>query len=392
MINDLIKESNGTANIASGRPTLVALTRKAQEKIYKDLVSIQPTRQPIATVYGMRYNYTDSNNVQYNIQMDHRTSGGKYPINDSSLPAPNSAMSRGDVFKVNGFVYEVITPGDYTVPATDVDASYHRKVMTGSLRLVADAIQYEDNQGGTEIIQECNFVMNRWTAAVRSRKLRCPTSLELIYDMERQGLDGNAAVEDLLATAIAEEINTDIVSKLIAISTKEPLLSMVAYESTYYIGRALIEQACVIAAKIQWYSSYPATYVVGSPTVVGAIKSSGQVDEDGYIKGTGLKLILDGKSLVDYMMVGAKYESEDDSLDGASGIFYSPMVDEDDAGSFLVTADYSSLQPMVGMISRYALSAFPNFETIAASARPVGDDWNAMANTSRLVHVTPIAF
>ena len=388
MINDLIHESSGNANIEAGRPTLVALTRKTEEKIYKELVSVQPTTQPLATVYGMRYDYvTGSDNLD--IQLDHRVGGGKYKFKDNGLTGPTAAMTAGQIFGYDDYVFEVIKAGDYLTGVTTVEDLY-RKVVTGDLRHVADGFESHDHQDGTETVQDTRFVLNRWVAYVRSRKLKCPTTLELVYDMERQGLNADLAIEDLLATAIAEEINSDIMSKLLAISIKEPAMDLVSYTTPYYRGRELIDRACVAAAEIEWWTSFPATYVVASYKVAGMIRASGQVGDNDVIKGTNLKLFMDSNAIVDYMMVGAKYEDPSGGLDNASGLYYSPLVESDDAGSFLITTDYSSLQPSIGIITRYALSAFPSFADIEAGAKPNGDDWLKTANTSQFVHTIPV--
>ncbi|UYD60178.1 capsid vertex protein [Aeromonas phage avDM12-TAAL] len=389
MLKDLIAESSGASSIEAGRPTLVALTRKTQEKIYKELVSIQPTKQPLATVYGMRLDYVASDGRTYDIQLDHRTHGGAYKIGYSTLPAPSTNATKGNQFQFNGYAYEVINAGNY-VDGYTTDEDYHRAMMRGDLRLLADGIDYANEQDGNEIVPEVKFTLNRWSALVRARKMKCPITIELLQDMEREHLNSNDAIEDLLATAISEEVNSDIISKLICISTKEEELNLINYETTYFQGREIINKACRMAAEVEWWTSFPATYLVASFKVAGIIRASGQVESDGTIKGTKLKLIMDGNAIVDYFMVGSKVDGGPNSMDNASGVFYSPYQEDDEAGTFLVTSEPGAIQPVVGVISRYALSCFPDYADVAQGAKPNGEDWQKAANRSMFVRLTPV--
>lgn len=390
-INQLIQESSGTSGIASGREALIALTRKTQEKIYKELVSTQPTSNPIATVFGMRYDYVqaDKEGSTHEVQLDYVTSGGKYPFGKSGLPGPTDGMSKGDKFVVHDFVFSVLEDGDYEYLKSKPVGEAHNLAVRGKLRNVADAADPDTYQDPDSNVAESRFLINKWTARVCSRKLKSPTTIELMYDMERQGLNADLAVEDLLSTAIAEEINIDIITKLITISKKEEPATLVS-TVPYYKGRELISRACSAAAEIEWWTSVPATYLVASYKVCGLIRASGQVGDDDIIRGTGMKLIMDGRSMVDYMMVGGKME-DPTGLDHASGLFYSPFQESDEAGSFLVTADYSSLQPVIGVMTRYALSAFPTYDDVSREDLIVQcDDWDNLANTSQFVRTIPV--
>lgn len=388
-INQLIQESSGTSGIASGREALIALTRKTQEKIYKELVSTQPTSQPMATVYGMKYEYQFQADTTHDIQLDYITSGGKYQFGNSGLSIPTDGMFKGDKFVHSDFVFSVLEDGDYEYLNAKPVEEAQKLAVRGKLRIVADAADPDSYQEPDSNVAESRFLINKWSARVCSRKLKSPTTIELLYDMERQGLNADLAVEDLLSTAIAEEINIDIITKLITISQKEDPATLVS-TVPYYKGRELIARACSSAAEIEWWTSIPATYLVASYKVCGIIRASGQVGDDDIIRGTGLKLIMDGNSMVDYMMVGGKME-DPTGLDHASGLFYSPFQESDEAGSFLVTADYSSLQPMIGVMTRYALSAFPTYDDVSRGTLVVQcDDWDGLANTSQFVHTIPV--
>ncbi|MDP1183658.1 capsid vertex protein, partial [Klebsiella pneumoniae] len=54
-IQNLLRESTTSASNSQGRPELLALTRAVNALIYTDMVAIQPTSQPTATLFGIRY-------------------------------------------------------------------------------------------------------------------------------------------------------------------------------------------------------------------------------------------------------------------------------------------------------------------------------------------------
>lgn len=380
--NKPIRESVTSGDIESGRPTLVSLTRKTLNRVYHELAGVQPTKSQIATVFGVRYEYVNNDETDaVDLHVDNRNYGGQYHM-DSEVAGPNSNMAKSDIFKVDGYVYQVIEAGDYTSLSTK---ELTEKVLTGKLRLVTDSIEVH-GQESDENIQKLRFVINQWRANVRSRRLRSDISIEMIQDMAAMGLDGDRAIEDLLSVAISEEINSDIINKLITVALKEQ-----AYEpyqkdvSDYYVGRDIIAKALRMAGKIQAETTFTPTYLLASVEVAALVRASGQVDENDMIVGTNMRLMTDTKTQGHYMLVGVKekFEEGDDGrgLDTVSAVYLSPFMEEDLGGTFMVSTDTESLQPAIGIITRYALSSAPLFDEITKPSKTHnGEDWVESAN------------
>lgn len=381
MLKDLLLESSGASAIQAGRPTLTGLTRKVTSLLYTDLVGIQETKSPLATVFGVRYDLqSQDGNRWIDAQLNHKVGSGQFHFGDTGLSGPTATMSVGDYFLVSDYVFEVIVAGDYST-VTDVKTAFS-KVFTGALRPVADGIPAGGQQDGTEVIQESRFILNRWQAEVRSRKLKCPITIESLQDMEAMGMDGQGMVEDMIASAMAEDINSDIIMRLITVSSKMPALDLSKVE-TYYKGRYLLERAAEMYGKIKSTTTFDPTFLLCSSTVGAILMGGGQVDNDMTIRGTGMKLYLDNDAEMEYMVVGARYKLEDETYSCAAPVFFSPFINEDGVGTFLVTRDVKNLQPVLGLISRYAISAPPTSSAMAPGAAVAsGENWQLAANKS----------
>ncbi|MEZ9420018.1 hypothetical protein AB4229_09115 [Vibrio breoganii] len=379
MIKQLLAESN-TSNIENGRPTLVGLTRKINDKIFKDICGIQPTSQPRATVYGVRYEMVSQDGSETReTQGGHRTSTGKYPFKDHGLAGGSTGMVSGDHFAEFDYVFGAVKDGDYD-GKTEVELL--ALVLTGDLRLVTDA----DEDDSRAEVQSSRFIMDRWQSNVRSRRVKSPTTWELLTDMQNNGLDGSSAVEDLLATSISEEINSDIIMKTITVSKKGTPIDLSGGE-LYQQGRTLISKALELGADIQRNTTFPATFVLASPKVASAIRASGQVGSSDIIDGTNLKLVNDGKAIGEYMLVGSKLKF--DGLDTVAPIHYSPYIDTDNAGSYLIATDSENLQPVPALISRYAITSSPDFNDVNGGVQD-GEDWESLANNSQLATLVTV--
>lgn len=383
MIEQLLKESNQTANIEQGRPALVGLNRKVNELIFNDIVSIQPTKQPIATVYGVRYEaVSEDRQTAHEIQSSRRTFTGENPLG-TDYGAPTAGMNPSDRFTLEDYHFEVIVAGDYDA-ITDTKAAL-ALVFSGEIRLITDG-SLDDS--ADHIVQESRFIMDHWKAPIRTRRAKTAITLELLRDMEAQSLEGEATVEDLLATTISEEINSDLIMKTIAVSQKfgDLDVSNVA-ENVYYQGRAIINKALELGADIYRNTTFPPTFLLASPRVASAIRASGMVDNENLIEGTGLKLVTDGKSEIEYMLVGSKLEYT--GLDTVSPIYYSPFESQDNI-RYLITTDSLNLQPVVGLVNRYAVTASPMHTGNEHNGPQDGENWVEICNKSPLASLMTV--
>lgn len=395
MIKELLQESSGASTIASGRPTLVGFTRKVTDLLYLDLVGVQPTKQPVATVYAMRYDEVSDDGSEWTDSQGTHVSGtGKFMFGDTSVGVPADGMAAGDFFRLDGYYFQVIKPGNYA--SLDTLKKVFSKVLIGDLRCVADSIDAGSYQDGNEHIQNSRFVLNAWRSRVGSRKIKCPITMEALWDMEGSGLDSQGLLEDMLATTIADDVNSDIILKIITVATKHEPLD-VSGVIPYYKGRTLIEKACSIGGVMKNVTTFDPTYLLTSANVGYIIKSSGQVDNDDMIVGTGMKLVIDNDADMEYMVVGTRHTLQDDTVEDeprlacAAPVFFSPFEQEDEAGTYLVTRDPGSLQPVVGLMTRYALSAPPVWADMSEGAvADFGDDWMRVANKSDFAHALEV--
>ncbi|MFA0516812.1 hypothetical protein AB4501_07385 [Vibrio sp. 10N.222.55.E8] len=372
MIEQLLAESNTSANIENGRPTLIGLTRKINDKIFKDICGIQPTSQPRATVYGVRYEMVSQDGSQTRETLgSHRTSTGKYPFKDHGLPVGSDSMTVGEHFSEFDYVFGIVVDGDYLGLT---ESELLGKVLSGDLRLVTDA-----DDDDTSDVQSSRFIMDRWQSDIKSRRVKSPTTWELLHDMQGNNIDGSSAAEDLLATSISDEVNSDIIMKTITVAKKGTPIDLSNGE-LYQQGRTLIARALELGADIQRNTTFPATFVLASPKVASAIRASGQVGSSDIIDGTNLKLVTDGKAIGEYMLVGSKLEF--DALDTVAPIHYSPYVEADNAGTYLIATDSENLQPVPALISRYAITSSPDFSDVDGVQN--GEDWEKLANNSLL--------
>ncbi|MGL6228650.1 MAG: hypothetical protein ACRC3J_05520 [Culicoidibacterales bacterium] len=408
----LLEESMASGNIAGGRPTILAITRKTNKKLYKTLVAEQPTSQPRATVYGVRYLFeTDKGDMVQDVLDDRSTGTGQYSFADDSLPVVrlDTDLTKYERFKYGNYKFETLVTGTRVTGATPelVYASLKKHVLTGKLRVITDSLGEEDQ---SKNIQQTKFIMERWRCDVKSRKVRTMATNELLRDMEGMGLDGEAAIEDLLATTLSADINTDIITKLITIASRYsgigakdgtvviPLTTEKFNEQMYVAGNALVGIITQMSSKVATQTTFRPNWVLCSGPVGAILEASDLVefafDEEtetnySYIKSTGMRVVIDAKSFGDYIMVGYTGKAED-TLDTISPLYYAPYEQTDGGGTFtaMTVIDQESLQPAFGMMTRYALCGAPSDDGVKG---PIdGEDWVELAGRSRLCMMCPV--
>lgn len=390
-IYQLIKESSMSSSNSLGRPDLVALTRAATNLIYTDIVAIQPTTQPIAAIFGVKY-------TNPNDEMTFKsaaTYGGQVSSREGIPEAENKAYKSGDLFKLNDVVYEVVssTPFDAT-EFTELQDIVTEAVINGTIRFKSDAAAVEKYETD-DSISEIDFSIDKWQVPVRSRKLKTKYTLELIQDMNSSQLDGSEVVYDMLSTVIAGEINKDIIQKLITVSKRYKVQGVsdkgildVSGDEAQDAGRKIYRYIAEMNGSIMRNSSFKGTYVLASTRVIAILDASGLLKENedndrsvGKLS-NGLEVFADTTTPMDYFIVGVKAEFGE--LEHVGSLFYAPYVDLDDAGAFKVVIDPDSLQPEVAVLLRYALSVNPFTTVLGDKSSGViqGDDWNNLVGVS----------
>ena len=382
-IDSIMIESVQSDDIATAKPNLLSLTRATTKLIYLDLVATQYLSQPSAALYGVKYlnpngDLTFSTGATYTGKF-----GAKERESLQTLTIENaSTFAKGQYFLYNNVVFKVMTASPFgaTITATDVSDLIMLGIGNGTIRMVSDSADVEQLES-TENISDARFEIRKWTAEVKTRKIKTELTVELAQDLEANGFDAPATIEDLLATEIAEETNKDIIQSLITVSKRLKIkgitdsgyidLSSVDVPMSQH-GRDLYHYICEMVASIQRDTSYSPNYVVASTRVASILSSSGWLKQDpsqpqnafGMLN-NGLFVFVDTNSPLDYAIVGVKDKYGDTEAIGS--LFYAPYVagipsdetDVDRVGTYKVITDPKSLSPKILLMTRYALCVNP---------------------------------
>lgn len=381
-INELLRESTTTTSNSLGRPNLVALTRATTKLIYRDIIAEQRTNQPIAALYGVKYLTPDN---EFSFQTG-ATYGGEVGSKDREtipeLTDKSQAIAKGDYFKYQNVVYKALESSPLaSTSATDLSDALQEGLVSLTCRLVPDAAHTEKFEANDVEISNAVFQVNKWNAPVKSRKLKTSLTVELAQDMESNGFDAPAFLEDLLATVMADEINKDVLQSLITVSKRYKVTGVsdngiidLSYDSAPESARKLYEMVCEMNSEIQKTTSYSGTFVVASSRVAAMLAGSGWLkhkpEDEAWLPETaygylinGLPVFCDVNSPLDYVTVGVKEDYGGNEVVGS--IFYAPYTegldldDQEHVGAYKVIVDPDSLQPSISLMVRYALSANP---------------------------------
>lgn len=375
-LDNLVNES---VSVASARDHLVGVSKKTSQKIFEKLTNYQPTRQPIATVYGMAINASnDTNNTELvDVFIDHSTAVTYTAPDFDSLVE----YEIGDKFNLANIAYEVIDSKDFPLELSTNKA--FDMVLEGKLRIVTEApIQ--------AIPQQSEFVLTRWRSEIGARLIKFDSSVELLEDLEKLGGDTSYLVDGVLSTVVSEAVNSDIICTLIGIAKKESPLDLSGFTDSYKKGRELITHALQMASTIKQGTTAVPNILLCTPAIEALLKSSGQVisNEFSYIEGTDLEIVCDTKSPVDYIMVLCA----GGSMVEPSSLYYSPYIvgngegDSEDGIEMLFTREVKGLTPSYGAMVRYALTiAQPSNDQQVTSI-----DWAKVNGTSKYTALSKV--
>lgn len=381
-IQKLLRESTTTNSNSLGRPNLVALTRATTKLIYTDIIAQQTTNQPMAALYGVKY-LTPDNEFSF---VTGATYGGEVTAADrESIPeitSKSQAVAAGDYFKYQNVVYKALEENPLAgTSETDLALAIQEALVALTCRLVPDAANTAKYESTEVDISDAVFQVNKWNAPVKTRKLKTSLTVELAQDMEANGFDAPAFLEDLLATIMADEINKDVLQSLITVSKRYKVTGLsengiidLSYENVPEASRKLYEMICEMNSEIQKTTSYSGTFVVASARAAAVLAGSGWLkhrpEDDEWLPETaygylvnGLPVFCDVNSPLDYVTVGVKESFGGQEVVGS--IFYAPYtegldLDEPEhVGAYKVVIDPESLQPSISLMVRYALSANP---------------------------------
>ncbi|HDX8358427.1 TPA: hypothetical protein RQN15_002184 [Aeromonas hydrophila] len=351
----LDKLVNESIDVENGRDELIAVAKKTSSKIYKKLVNEQATALPVATVYGVKQ------------KLDGKDPFISHVYNDvvATELTPTASFMTGDKIKdESGIVAEVLTP--FSSDNADMSSVYSLLIQ-GKVRVLNDLPLQA-------VVQESQLEISRWRANVGSKLVRFDASMEMLQDLDKQGVNSQALVYDVIGNVISESVNSEIITKLITLAKKEPELTLINSETSYYRGRELISKIGELVGDIKKNNGKP-SFVLCTPRVEAMLKASSQVTGN-VIDGLDLEIVCDVKTPVDYVLVGCASENR---LEPAS-LYYSPMVLDDGEMSLLFTCEMLNMHPSYGANIRYALTV-ANVDQVEGS-KVVEVDWSEHANKS----------
>lgn len=392
-LNELLRESTNTVASVASRPQLLALTRAVNNLIYSDMVAIQPTKQPISALFGLRYLNQDGNMTFRTPATYGGAVGSRDSIEEVNL---EKSYQIGELFKHGDVVYSVVEAGAIGA-STDTDSALFKAIMLNKIRFYSDCASTGHFEDRNTKISETDFIFDKWQVDIGTRKLKTSFTTELMQDLEANNINSENTIIDLLSTIASEEINKDIIQKLITVSTRykvkgvttDGVLSMVGVQDAPAQSRELYRYACEMSAHLLRTTSFSGTYVLASSRVVGLLAASGWMDEsenplsEGRLR-CGLEVYSDVLTPFDYMLVGCKHMVGD--MESVGSLFYAPYRETDDVGAYKAVIDPSSFQNHVCIMNRYSLSVNPYTVTNEQEPRNLikGDDWANLAGRSEM--------
>lgn len=394
IFTELLRESTSSVANQTARPQLLALTRAVNNLIFSDLVAIQPTEQPISALFGLRYLNRDGKMTYRTAATYGGAAGSRENVEEFNQ---EKSYTIGEFFVFDDVVYEVIADGQVGPDLPTKQEAIFKGVMANKIRFFSDCAPVEYFEDSNTEIASTDFDFDKWQVKVGSRKLKTSFTTELMQDLEANQMNSENAVLDLLATVASEEINKDIIQKLITVSTRykvksitpDGVLSLVNVQEAPAQARELYRYACEMSNHMLRNSSFSGTYVLASSRVVGLLQASGWMEEtdnalsEGRLR-CGLEVYADTVTPFDYMIVGCKHMVGD--MESVGSLFYAPYTEADGAGAYKSIIDPNSFQHKVAIMNRYALSVNPYTVKQDQDMSQVinGDEWGKLAGRSEM--------
>lgn len=398
-INQLLHESTLSGANIETKPALVGMTRIVSDSIYSGIVAKQPTSQPVAILFGIKYlNHNNEQGALSNAVY----SGAVGDRNINGIPDMEAkAYTTNDMFKVKDSVYKVIK--DVTFTEVDIDGTVIlNAIIKGEIRQYGDIAPTSYFEDSDVVISDAKFTIDKWKMNVGTRKLKTDMTVELLQDMEAMGIKSGEVVDECLASLISADVNKDFFQKLITVSKRYDTETMVdglidiSNEADAMQGRLLYRYICDMNAYIQRTTMFNGTYIACTPRVAGILSSSGwakesKTPEADYTLQNGMDVYVDTNNPFDYVTVGMKHEFGDD-LDQVGSLYFSPYQESGgETGIVTIINDPSSLQPKISIMLRYALSVNPytlapeiDEEGNRKTQEVKGDDWDNLVGKSKM--------
>ena len=399
-----INETNFSANVASFVPRLQPLLRRITPKLIgMSIAGVQPVKAPDSSIYMLKSQYSGTGAAS--------ASATTSVILDLTQGAAAQAIAIGDVLTTeNGTKGTVIyVEADYskavvnvtagTFVATeklDVGAAY----SAGANDIVVAGV-YSNEAGFKQILpgysgpyttangeilgtamRQVRVNIVKQAVTVKSRKLKAELTIELIKDMQAQhGASADKEIMFFLELEIVNDINQELLDKYKSIATQAANFAIATTTNTQgrwakemYSGLydRILKDKRDLAGKNRRGSG---NYIVATAGVITAMESlgmfadikmsgsikAGENHADSYVGSLadGCQVFQDWFSESEYYMVIYKGQGSFDA-----GVIYSPYTPIE----MLEATNPDTLQPIMGLHTRYGLSVNSLFDTAGAGA------------------------
>lgn len=355
--------TGGNANMQGYDPILISLIRRAAPNLIAfDVVGVQPMSGPTGLIFAMKSRYSAQNGAE-----------ALFDEADTEFSSDNTPPQAG------------------TVPVPQADANAYttaRGLTTAEGEALGDGVAPDFN--------EMAFSIEKVVAVAKERKLAAGFSVELAQDLKAvHGLDAESELANILSSEILAEENREIV-RTIYNNAKTGAQHNVANAGIFDLdvdsnGRWSVERFKGLMFQIERDANAIAketrrgkgNIILCSSDVASALSLAGLLDTGSNLKdslnvddtGSTFAGVLNGRykvfidpyvpfSATNYYVVGYKGANQMDA-----GLFYCPYVPL----QMFKAVDPRSLQPRIGMMTRYAVVSNP-FANTAGDGSLV---WNA---------------
>lgn len=387
----------------------VALYKSITNLIYQDIVQISETKTRVANVFC--WEHLDSNGEL--IVNTPATYSGMFGIEERKILKDKGEIfpdktnfSKDDYFLFGEVVLQAIVDNPFDGFDGEDDDKVAMAFFHGNIRYVSDASKKDGM-----IPSESQFRMKSWRGNVGSRKIRLDITTEASQDLSSYlNQDSRNEIIGSLAMIISDDINKDVIHKLMCISKKyssekygnKPFIDLsVDDRDGYLLGRELYSIIMDMIAQVTDETKFTPNYIITSPRVAGLINASGMCEsankkgvdvKDKYILNDGTVMRVDVASKFDYIIVGVNTKF-------ASSLYLSNFVQQvqfkegDDLksvnlGSFGIykVTNPNNMSDSYMCNARYALTAPPYTygEDDQDGSIIFGDEWEKLANNSPL--------
>jgi hypothetical protein len=371
---------NVTADITNYTKNIQPLLRRIVPGLLAmDVTGVQPVDGPDSAVWVIKSNYAGSENKGVDVKKSivvTVTGNGTLAVDDNVTGATSGATGTVKYVETGKAIIEVAS-GTFVAGETiktDVEV-VNVYSSESSFRQVLKNYSGPYTTGAGEVLgkdmNQLKVTIDKMQVQVKTRALKAQFTHELVQDMQKMfGANAEQELNTFLATEITLEMDREVIEKYKAIATANPDFAVATPSNSQ--GRWNVEMYAGLYQKIMKLANGLASknrrgkgnILITTASVITALESLNAfktTDYNSNVKASenpsqlyvatlknGMKVYQDFFSDDEYALVIYKGQNAMDA-----GVIYSPYI----ALWFANATDPSTLQPVIGAKTRYALTA-----------------------------------